>query len=149
MNISYFSPISLIIKKWCKILENNELMDVFFIELEELLKEFEESLENIKKKPEEPSNIKILARIYHTLKGNSGYLGLENLYEYTRSIELFLKKLISFKDLGEKYEDTMKMMVDSSNLFKTFFNQKNNGEFSDIDDSYLKNINEMISNLGF
>ncbi len=149
MNISYFSPISLIIKKWCKILENNELMDVFFIELEELLKEFEESLENIKKKPEEPSNIKILARIYHTLKGNSGYLGLENLYEYTRSIEIFLKKLISFKDLGEKYEDTMKMMVDSSNLFKTFFNQKNNGEFSDIDDSYLKNINEMISNLGF
>lgn len=124
-------------------------MDVFFIELEELLKEFEESLENIKKKPEEPSNIKILARIYHTLKGNSGYLGLENLYEYTRSIEIFLKKLISFKDLGEKYEDTMKMMVDSSNLFKTFFNQKNNGEFSDIDDSYLKNINEMISNLGF
>ena len=149
MNISYFSPISLIIKKWCKILENNELMDVFFIELEELLKEFEESLENIKKKPEEPSNIKILARIYHTLKGNSGYLGLENLYEYTRSIELFLKKLISFKDLGEKYEDTMKMMVDSSNLLKTFFNQKKNGEFSDIDDSYLKNINEMISNLGF
>lgn len=50
--------------------------------------------------------------------------------------------------MGEKYSDPLKMTVDSSSLINSFLNKQKNGDFSDIIDSYLKKIDEILARFG-
>ncbi|KAF2956219.1 response regulator [Marinitoga sp. 38H-ov] len=78
-----------------------EFMDIYFNEMEEKLNE---AMELLKKYLElhDPVIIKDLYRIYHTLKGSAGLVGLPKLGEFMHKLESAFKEKMN-SDLDEKF----------------------------------------------
>ncbi|AEE13680.1 CheA signal transduction histidine kinase [Thermodesulfobium narugense DSM 14796] len=65
----------------------NEYRSVFLEETRELIDQFEKSLLELEKNPNNPSAIQSLFRAAHTIKGSSASLGFDSLAKFTHSLE--------------------------------------------------------------
>ncbi len=72
---------------------DKELIDMFITEARELLDKALELLEKLRNTPEDSETVNELFRIFHTLKGNAGMVGLEKLSALCHKVEDFLKKV--------------------------------------------------------
>jgi two-component system chemotaxis sensor kinase CheA len=77
--------------------EDDETLQIFFSETEELLKLAEESLLALESTPESISDIEQLFRSVHTLKSGSAMVGYMNISEYAHLLENLLERLRSGK----------------------------------------------------
>ena len=69
--------------------ENSAYLDLYVEEAANLLKAFSESLEILKKNPEDKSNLEIAGRAMHTFASNSGFMGFGNISRLARNMEYF------------------------------------------------------------
>ena len=77
--------------------EDDETLQIFFSETEELLKLAEESLLALESTPESASDIEQLFRSVHTLKSGAGMVGYMDISEYAHLLENLLERLRSGK----------------------------------------------------
>ena len=77
--------------------EDDETLQIFFSETEELLKLAEESLLALESTPESVSDIEQLFRSVHTLKSGSAMVGYMDISEYAHLLENLLERLRSGK----------------------------------------------------
>ncbi|WP_129409689.1 Hpt domain-containing protein [Marinitoga lauensis] len=89
-----------------------EFMDIYFTEMEEKLNEAIELLKKYLKKHDQII-IKDLYRIYHTLKGSAGLVGLPKLGEFMHKLESAFKEKVN-KKLDEDF--VAKIMKISSEI---------------------------------
>ena len=77
--------------------EDDETLQIFFSETEDLLKLAEESLLALESTPESESDIEQLFRSVHTLKSGAGMVGYLDISEYAHLLENLLERLRSGK----------------------------------------------------
>ncbi|MBW1795605.1 MAG: chemotaxis protein CheA [Deltaproteobacteria bacterium] len=77
--------------------EDDETLQIFFSETEELLKLAEESLLSLESTPESTSDIEQLFRSVHTLKSGAGMVGYMGISDYAHLLENLLERLRSDK----------------------------------------------------
>jgi len=77
--------------------EDDETLQIFFSETEELLKLAEESLLSLESTPESTSDIEQLFRSVHTLKSGAGMVGYMSISDYAHLLENLLERLRSGK----------------------------------------------------
>ena len=77
--------------------EDDETLQIFFSETEELLKLAEESLLALESTPESTSDIEQLFRSVHTLKSGAGMVGYMGISDYAHLVENLLERIRSGK----------------------------------------------------
>jgi len=70
-----------------------EIVESFLIETKEILEKLDFDLLELEKKPEDAELLNQIFRSFHTIKGTSGFLGLEKLPHVTHKCEDILNKL--------------------------------------------------------
>ncbi len=70
-----------------------EIVESFLVETKEILEKLDFDLIEIEKKPDEKELLNQIFRWFHTIKGTSGFLGLEKLPHVTHKCEDILNKL--------------------------------------------------------
>jgi two-component system chemotaxis sensor kinase CheA len=74
--------------------ELQEYLGIFFDEVDQITRKLDEDALALEKKPTDPTKLKAIAGAFHTLKGNSGFLGFEKINSASKQIEGYLKTLI-------------------------------------------------------
>ncbi len=70
-----------------------EIVESFIVETDEILEELDHDLVQLESKPEDDELLNQIFRAFHTIKGTSGFLGLERLTKVTHRCEDILNKL--------------------------------------------------------
>lgn len=70
-----------------------EIVESFLIETKEILEKLDFDLLELEKKPDDADLLNQIFRSFHTIKGTSGFLGLEKLPQVTHKCEDILNKL--------------------------------------------------------
>lgn len=73
--------------------EMKEIVDSFLLETKEILEKLDVDLILLEKSPDDVDLLNKIFRSFHTIKGTSGFLGLEKLPEVTHKCEDILNKL--------------------------------------------------------
>lgn len=73
--------------------EMKEIVDSFLLETKEILEKLNVDLMDLEKRPDDLDLLNQIFRSFHTIKGTSGFLGLEKLPEVTHKCEDILNKL--------------------------------------------------------
>ncbi len=73
--------------------EMKEIVESFIVETKEILERLDVDLLELEKKPDDKELLNQIFRSFHTIKGTSGFLGLEALPEVTHKCEDILNKL--------------------------------------------------------
>ncbi|MCX7875662.1 MAG: chemotaxis protein CheA [Melioribacteraceae bacterium] len=73
--------------------EMKEIVESFIVETKEILEKLDTDLLELEKTPEDKDLLNQIFRSFHTIKGTSGFLGLEALPEVTHKCEDILNKL--------------------------------------------------------
>ena len=73
--------------------EMKEILDSFLVETKEILEKLDLDLMELEKRSEDRDLINLVFRSFHTIKGTSGFFGLNKLTEITHKCEDILNKL--------------------------------------------------------
>ncbi len=73
--------------------EMKEIVESFIVETKEILEKLDVDLLELEKKPDDKELLNQIFRSFHTIKGTSGFLGLEALPDVTHKCEDILNKL--------------------------------------------------------
>jgi len=73
--------------------EMKEIVESFIIETKEILENLDTDLMHLEKKADDADLLNKVFRSFHTIKGTSGFLGLDNLTKVTHKCEDILNKL--------------------------------------------------------
>lgn len=84
--------------------EMREIFDGYVIETEEILENLTQDLMELEGNPGDSELLNKIFRGFHTIKGNSSFIGLDDISELTHSAEDLLNKLRRFEI---RYEDEM------------------------------------------
>ena len=74
--------------------ELQEYLGIFFEEVDQIIRKLEEDTLALEKDPSDKAKLKAIAGAFHTLKGNSGFLGFEKITTSSKQIEGYLKTLL-------------------------------------------------------
>lgn len=126
-----------------------EIVESFIVETNEILEELDHDLVELENKPDDDDLLNKIFRAFHTIKGTSGFLGLERLTSVTHKGEDILNKLRKQEaTLSSELMDVILVAYDKiKELIIVIENDKN--ENVDVDDTvtYLGNaINSLENN---
>jgi len=122
-------------------MKEENLFELFIEEFEDLIKNFKLLIPKLKKNPNNTDIIKNCRIIFHTIKGNSGVMGLQNVYQYCFRIEsLFNQK----KGITEQI---FKILFLSIETIENYLNELKNGKILDMNNSDVSQLKEYIKNL--
>ncbi|OGP52216.1 MAG: hypothetical protein A2Y79_13070 [Deltaproteobacteria bacterium RBG_13_43_22] len=76
-------------------MESNELLEIYFIEAEDLLQRIEKSLLALEESPEDPAQVQEVFRAVHTMKSSAAMVGFDAISEYAHLLENLLDRLRS------------------------------------------------------
>lgn len=74
--------------------ELEEYLTIFFDEVDQIIRKLEEDTLALEKNPSDKTKLKAIGGAFHTLKGNSGFLGFDKIHVSSKQIEGYLKTLL-------------------------------------------------------
>lgn len=126
--------------------EMQEIVESFLIETKEILESLDVDLIKLEKNPDDKELLNQVFRSFHTIKGTSGFLGLDKIPKVTHRCEDILNKLRKGEvSLNNKIMDGIFLSHDNlKSLLASVENSKN----EDIDiENTLKILNELIKDI--
>jgi len=119
--------------------EMKEIVESFLLETKEILEKLDVDLIELERKPEDPDLLNQIFRSFHTIKGTSGFLGLEKLPQVTHKCEDILNKLRK----GEAKLDTalMDAIIDGYDKIKALLAKIEDDQNEDLD---ITEVSEML-----
>lgn len=131
-----------------------ETMQVFLAEAKDRLANAQEIILKLEEKSDDPSLLQDLFRIFHTIKGECGFLKIATLGELTHNLESVLDQLRSGTTaIAQEHIDILLEGIDKSKEILTSIENKDVVLFSDISlDNYIDRLKSVLkqpaSNLG-
>ncbi|MCK9281798.1 MAG: chemotaxis protein CheA [Melioribacteraceae bacterium] len=119
--------------------EMKEIVESFLLETKEILEKLDVDLIELERQPEDPDLLNQIFRSFHTIKGTSGFLGLEKLPQVTHKCEDILNKLRK----GEAKLDTalMDAIIYGYDSIKALLDKIENDQNEDLD---VTEVSEML-----
>lgn len=127
--------------------EMKEIVDSFLLETKEILERLDVDLMLLEKSPDDIELLNQIFRSFHTIKGTSGFLGLEKLPEVTHKCEDILNKLRKGEvKLSLPLMDGIILGYDTiKELIKVIENDKNEEIETETASAMLVNLLEKIN----
>ncbi len=106
--------------------EQNETLQIFFSETDELIRSAEESLLALEFTPKSASDIEQLFRSIHTVKSGAAMVGFMGLSEYAHLLENLLERLRSRKLIATN--NLITFLLDSLDFIRSMLDRVSQGE---------------------
>ncbi|MFX0003316.1 MAG: chemotaxis protein CheW [Candidatus Hodarchaeota archaeon] len=113
---------------------------LFISEAEDLIQKTEEEILKLEEKPNDLKPIQELFFTFHALKGLTAMAGFENLSKFCHHFESFLENSKEKKVSKTKRESFIEMLFESLDVLRNVLKRVKNGDLSDIDDKFVKEI---------
>jgi len=126
--------------------EMAEIFESFIVETKEIFEKLDNDLVTLESSPDDSDLLNEIFRSFHTIKGTSGFLGLEKLQKLTHHLEDILNKLRK----GEASLNTpiMDALLDSFDALNELLDIVENQKNEDYDtEPYLKNLKEVLAKM--
>ncbi len=114
--------------------EQDETLEIFFSETDELLRAAEESLLALESEPESASDIEQLFRSVHTMKSGAAMVGFMGISEYAHLVENLLERLRSRKLAVTN--NLITFLLDAVDFIRSMVDQVSQGE-AEVDPEIL------------
>ncbi len=121
---------------------SNEDMKIFLSETEDLVQTIEDNVLNLEENPDNKKAIQNLYFTFHTLKGMTAMVGLDNLSEFCHNFENLLDKAKEEEVSANKSREIVELMFESLDVLRLVTKQAKAGEIKDIDDRMVKELKE-------
>jgi two-component system, chemotaxis family, sensor kinase CheA len=111
--------------------ELEEYLTIFFDEVDQIVRKLEEDTLLLEKDTSDKAKLKAIAGAFHTLKGNSGFLGFEKITTASRQIEGYLKSLL-LDDTAEISKNIVSLIfyaIDVLKILVADYREKRASEF--------------------
>ncbi len=127
--------------------EMKEIVDSFLLETKEILENLNFDLMELEKRPEDLDLLNQIFRSFHTIKGTSGFLGLEKLPAVTHKCEDILNKLR--KGEVKLNSDLMDGIILGYDVIKELMNKIENEKNEDVDiENVINVLTGLLKNIG-
>jgi two-component system chemotaxis sensor kinase CheA len=127
--------------------EMAEIFESFLVETKEILEKLDIDLVQLESTPDDADLLNEIFRSFHTIKGTSGFLGLEKLQKLTHHLEDILNKLR--KGEAKVNEQIMDGILESFDALNELLNVVENEKNEDFDtEPYLKSLKEILNSMG-
>ncbi len=127
--------------------EMAEIFESFLVETKEILEKLDIDLVQLESTPDDEDLLNEIFRSFHTIKGTSGFLGLEKLQKLTHHLEDILNKLR--KGEAKVNEQIMDGILESFDALNELLNVVENEKNEDFDtEPYLKSLKEILNSMG-
>ncbi|MFX1257349.1 MAG: chemotaxis protein CheW [Promethearchaeota archaeon] len=123
-------------------MSSKEDMKLFFSEAEDLIQNIEENILNLEDNPRNDQPVQNLFFIYHTLKGMTAMVGLENLSKFCHHFETFLEKNKEYKERVKRKGEVINFLFKSLDIIRTTINRVKSGEINDLGHQILGEITD-------
>ncbi|MCP5063234.1 MAG: chemotaxis protein CheA [Ignavibacteriae bacterium] len=126
--------------------EMEEIFESFIVETKEILEKLDTDLVKLESTPDDADLLNEIFRSFHTIKGTSGFLGLEKLQKLTHNLEDILNKLRK----GEAKITTpiMDALLDSFDALNELLDVVENDKNENFDtEPYIKNLKEVLASM--
>ena len=114
--------------------EQDEALEIFFSETDELLRAAEESLLALESEPESASDIEQVFRSVHTMKSGAAMVGFMGISEYSHLVENLLERLRSQKLAVSN--NLITFLLDAVDFIRSMVDQVSQGE-AEVDPEVL------------
>jgi two-component system chemotaxis sensor kinase CheA len=111
--------------------EMREIINDFLVEAEELVDSLDNNLVELEERPNDLDLLNEIFRAAHTIKGTSGFLGLNKIMSLTHKMEDVLNKLR--KEELRVTGDIMDIVLESVDMLKILLEDVSQGRESDLD----------------
>ena len=111
--------------------EMREIINDFLVEAEELVDSLDNNLVTLEERPNDLDLLNEIFRAAHTIKGTSGFLGLDKIMSLTHKMEDVLNKLR--KEELRVTSDIMDVVLESVDMLKILLEDVSHGRESDLD----------------
>lgn len=129
-----------------KISDNSELLNIFFTDCEERLTQAEDCLMDLEKDLDNKEIINVLFRVFHTIKGECGFLKIAYLGEVTHNLETLLDHLR--RDEIENNDEAIDIMLSGIDYSRLILEGIKKGDITNFDEmnieAFTTRINEII-----
>ncbi|MGE5400383.1 MAG: chemotaxis protein CheA [Ignavibacteriales bacterium] len=122
--------------------EMKEIFESFIVETKEILERLDLELVEIEKTPEDRDLLNSIFRSFHTVKGTSGFLGLEKLTKVTHRCEDILNKLR--KGEAKLNDDLMDGILNAFDKMKSLLDTIETNQTEDIEIDDTLNLLEIL-----
>jgi len=127
--------------------EMKEIVDSFLLETKEILENLNVDLMELEKRPEDLDLLNQIFRSFHTIKGTSGFLGLEKLPAVTHKCEDILNKLR--KGEAKLNSNLMDGIILGYDTIKELLIKIENEKNEDVDvENVIKVLTGLLENMG-
>jgi two-component system chemotaxis sensor kinase CheA len=126
---------------------SKEDLKLFFSEAEDLIQNIEDNVLLFEKNPRNDKPIQNLFFIYHTLKGMTAMIGLDNLSKFCHQFEDLLEKNKKYKDRATRKEDFVSLLFESLDVIQNTIRQVKIGEIKDLGHQVLDEISDTFEEL--
>ncbi len=128
--------------------EMKEIVESFIIETKEILEKLDLDLIELEKTPDDKELLNRVFRSFHTIKGTSGFLGLETLPEVTHKCEDILNKLRKGEaSLNNSVMDGIMLSVDTiKELVRKIETEQSENVDTEHTTSLLENLLSSLEN---
>jgi len=127
--------------------EMKEIVDSFLLETKEILENLNVDLIELEKRPDDLDLLNQIFRSFHTIKGTSGFLGLEKLPAVTHKCEDILNKLR--KGEAKLNSNLMDGIILGYDTIKELLVKIENEKNEDVDvDNVIKVLTGLLENMG-
>ncbi len=115
---------------------------LFISEAEDLINKVEEEILNLEENPTNNKPIQELYFGFHTLKGLTAMVGLENVSKFCHNFENLLDKSKDKKLTERKAAEIVDLMFQSLDVLKKVLKNAEAGKITDIDDKIIRELRE-------
>lgn len=127
--------------------EMKEIVDSFLLETKEILENLNVDLMELEKRPEDLDLLNQIFRSFHTIKGTSGFLGLEKLPKVTHKCEDILNKLR--KGEAKLNSDLMDGIILGYDTIKELLVKIENEKNEDVEiDEVVVRLTKLLDSMG-
>lgn len=124
-----------------------EDLKLFMSETEDLIQQIEEAILELETSPRSKEAVQNLYFAFHTLKGLTGMVGLENLSRLCHNFEDFLDKNKDTKKILKNPSDFINFLFEGFDVLRTMSDHIKKGELVDIDTQFLNEIGRTFDEL--
>ncbi len=116
-------------------------MKLFYSEAEDLIQKIEDNLLILEENPKNNKPIQELFYVYHTLKGLTAMVSLENLSKFIHQFETFLEKNKNLKEQIKNKGKIIDSLFKSLDVIRNTIEKIKKGEVKDLNEQELERLN--------
>jgi len=117
-------------------------LKLFISEADDYTQKIEDSIFKLEKDPSNKDSVQNMFFAFHSLKGMTAMIGLNNLSQFCHHFESFLQKNKESAATGQKKENFINLLFEGLDVLRAMMKRVKENDITDLDEQFLSEIAE-------